>query len=115
MDVIDPSQVAITVASITTGGFITPDGTKLQFNITGLTSNPTIEAPSGTPVDGQQLIIRIKDNGTARSIAWITSSGGYRTIGCTLPTSTVAGMVLYVGCIYNSQDGYWDMVAVAEQ
>ena len=103
------------IATTTTGTTITPDGTKAQYNVTALASATTIAAPSGTPTDGQKLIIRFKDNGTARGLTWTVTSGAYRAIGVTLPTTTVLSKVLYVGCIYNAQDTFWDVIAVAEQ
>jgi len=78
------------------------------------TPNVTFAAPTGTTNDGQKLMIRIKDAGTANAITWTTTSGGYRAVGITLPTTTVAGKVLYVGCIYNSQDTYWDVIATGQ-
>ena len=49
-------------------------------------------------------------------LTWITTAGGYRVIGVTLPTATTAGKTLYVGCIYNSTaTAYWDAVAVSTQ
>lgn len=85
-----------------------------QLCITGLSNNLTINADAGTPTDGQKVIFRIKDNGTARTLTWTTSgSKSFRAIGLTLPTLTVASVVLYVGCIYNSADSYWDVVAVS--
>jgi hypothetical protein len=80
-----------------------------------LATSATIATPSGTPTDGQKLIIRIKDNGTAQALTWTTTSGAYRAVGVTLPVTTVAGKVLYIGCIYNSQDTFWDAVATAQQ
>ena len=103
------------IATTTTGTTITPDGTKAQYNVTALASATTIAAPSGTPTDGQKLIIRFKDNGTARGLTWTVTSGAYRAIGVTLPTTTVLSKVLYIGCIYNAQDTFWDVIAVAEQ
>ena len=73
-----------------------------------------IQIPTGTANDDQRLMIRIKDKGAANALGWITTAGGYRAVGVTLPTTTVAGKVLYVGCIYNSQDAYWDVVSVAQ-
>ena len=102
-----------TIASAAT---ITPTaGTTNQYTVTALATGATIAAPSGTPIDGQRLIIRIKDNGTARSLTWTTTSGAYRAVGVTLPVTTVLGKVLYVGCIYNSQDNFWDVIATAQQ
>lgn len=98
------------------GGSIAPtSGSTNQYTITALGAAATIDTPTGTPIDGQKLIVRIKDNGTARSLSWTTTSGGYRAIGVTLPTTTTANKVIYVGCIYNSQDSFWDVVAVATQ
>ena len=103
-------------AATTSGSTITPtSGTTNQYNVTALAASATIAAPSGTPVDGQRLTIRIKDNGTAQALTWTTTSGAYRAVGVTLPTTTVISKALYVGCIYNSQDSFWDVVAVAQQ
>ena len=104
------------VTSGTTTGNQTPTGDSAdQYIMTGLTGAITILAPSGTPTDGQKLILRILDNGTARGITWTTSSGGYRVVGTTLPTTTVANKTIYVGCIYNSTSVFWDVVAVNQQ
>jgi len=98
------------------GGTITPTSdTTNQYTITALGAAATIAIPSGTPIDGQKLTIRIKDNGTARALTWTTSAGGYRIIGTTLPTTTVISKTVYVGCAYNSADSFWDVVAVAQQ
>lgn len=100
--------------SIASAATITPDITESQYNITALATNATIAAPAAGK-DGQQLRIRIKDNGTARTLTWTTTSGGYRAIGNTLPTTTTAGKVTYIGLIYNAQDTFWDVIASATQ
>jgi hypothetical protein len=68
--------------------------TALAENITSMSTNL-----SGTPTNFQKLIIRIKDNGTARTIAWGTS---FASRGETLPVTTVLSKVLMVGLIYNT-------------
>jgi hypothetical protein len=104
------------VAAGSTSGTITPNGdTTDVFNALGLTGAITVDTPSGTPVDGQRLMLRFEDNGTGRGITWTTSSGAYRAVGVTLPTTTVASKVTYVGCVYNSTDVFWDAIAVATQ
>jgi len=55
-------------------------------------------------------------------VTWTTTTGGtaatagYRVIGgVTLPTATPSNAttgVAYVGCVYNSADFYWDVLAV---
>ena len=102
----------------TTSGNITPTAdTADLYNILGLTGAITILAPSGTPLDGQRLLLRIKDDGVgARGITWTTvGAGSFRSIGVTLPATTTLGKILYVGCVYNSQDSVWDTVAVTIQ
>lgn len=79
--------------------------TALAAAITSFTTNL-----SGTPVEGQKLIIRILDNGTARAITWGAS---FASRGATLPTTTVLSKYLYVGLIYNDVTNTWDCVAVS--
>jgi hypothetical protein len=104
------------VAAAATTGNITPnsDTTDLYLAL-GLTGTTNFQIPSGSPTNGQKLTIRIKDNGTARSLTWVTSAGGYRIIGTTLPTTTVASKTIYVGCVYNTADAFWDVVAVSTE
>ena len=108
---ITPRNVAITSSAT-----ITPTGDASdQYEVTALAVTATIAAPSGTPTDGQKLILRIKDNGTPQTLSWTTTSGGYRAVAVVLPTTTVASSVFYAGCIYNSQDTYWDVVTTVQQ
>lgn len=81
--------------------------TALATNITSMTTNL-----SGTPTDFQKLLIRILDNGSARTIAWGAS---FASKGATLPTTTTANKLLTVGLIYNSVTALWECVAVAEE
>ena len=104
------------VAAGATSGNLTPNGdTTDVFNAFGLTGAITMLTPSGTPVDGQRLMLRFEDNGTGRGITWTTSSGAFRAVGVTLPTTTVASKITYVGCVYNSTDVFWDVVATVTQ
>jgi len=75
----------------------------------------SVAAPTGTPVNGQKLTLRFKDNATAQTISWTTTSGGFRVIGCTLPTTTEIIKTVYIGCIYNSDDTFLDVVSVGQQ
>jgi hypothetical protein len=104
------------VTSVVTASPITPSCTATdQYEVTALASSVTVAAPSGTPSDGQKLMLRFKDNGTPQTLTWTTTAGGYRAkAGTTLPTTTSASTVVYIGCIYNSQDNYWDVLAVGQ-
>lgn len=81
--------------------------TALAEAITSFTTNL-----SGTPTNFQKLIIRIKDNGTARAISWGDS---FEAKGVALPTTTVISKVLTVGFIYDTVTSKWGCVAVAQQ
>lgn len=83
-----------------------------QYNVTALAANATVGAPTGTPTDAQPLMFRIKDNGTARTLAW---NAVFRAMGVTLPTTTVISKTLYVGAIFCAADSVWDVVAVGQQ
>ena len=99
-----------TATSVST---LTPDISSFdQYNLTAQASGLAIDAPIGTPVDGNRLTFRILDNGTPQALSW---NGTYTAIGVPLPTTTVANKMLYVGCIYNSTNTRWDVVAISTQ
>lgn len=80
--------------------------------ITAQAAAATFSAPSGTAANGNTLWIRIKDNGTARSLSWNTA---YRAgTNLALPTTTTAGKTMYIRFVYNSADSKWDLVAVLD-
>lgn len=106
------SSNAVPTSSTASSATPTPDSTKGQFEVTALAAGATFAAPSGSPVDAQKMVIRIKDNGGAQTLAW---NAVYRALGVTLPTTTVAGKTLYLGIIYNGADSVWDVVALAQQ
>ena len=83
-----------------------------QEIVTDLASALTIAAPTGTPSTGMKLVIRLTDNGTNRALTWNVI---YRAIGVTLPTTTTANKILYVGCIYDEAGSKWDAVAIKEE
>lgn len=82
------------------------------YGITAAAEAIVINAPSGTPTNGQPLLIRIKDNGTARAI---TLNAAYRfSSDNPAPTTTVISKTMYLGFIYNSADSKWDCVAILD-
>jgi hypothetical protein len=83
-----------------------------EFVLTALAAAAAFAAPTGTPADGQRLILRMKDNGTARALTW---NAIYRAIGSALPTTTVLSKTMYVGLIYNAADTKWDCVSTAQE
>lgn len=88
----------------------TPNADNTDVHIvTALAVGATFAAPTGTPTHGQQLIIRIKDNGTARSLNW---NAIYRASSdLALPTTTILSKTIYCGFMYNATDTKWDLLA----
>ena len=101
----------VTVASDATPN-PTGDRKRNEYELTALAEAAEFAAPSGTPVNGNILIIRILDNGTGRAL---TYNAIYRAVGITLPTTTTANKTLYIGAIYNNADAKWDCVAAPEE
>jgi len=101
----------VKVATTTSASTITPNiDTTNMYTVTALATNPTLAAPSGTPYDGQPLTIRMKDDGTSRSITW---NGIYRAgTDVALPTATTISKQLYSFFIYNAADSKWDLINV---
>ncbi len=103
------SRITPRVGTTASSSTPTPTGDDSDlYTITALAANATFAAPSGTPVNGQKLTIRIKDNGTARTLAW---NSIYRAGDVALPTTTVVSKTMYLGFIYNGADSNWDFVA----
>lgn len=102
-----------TSSTTTAGASLTPNSDSYdEYVITAQDVALTINADTGTPFDGQKLMLRIKDNGTARTLAFTTgASKAYRAIGITLPTTTVASKTTYIGLQYNAADDRWDVLA----
>ncbi len=104
-------RITCRVSTITSSASPTPNAdTDDMYTVTALATAPTFGAPTGTPTEGQTLVIRIKDNGTARVLAWNAIYRASTDQG--LPTTTVLSKTMYLGFRYNNTDSKWDIVAV---
>jgi hypothetical protein len=102
-----PPRVAATTSSATP----TPNANTTDvYILTAQAAAAFFTNPTGSPVQGQTLTIRIKDNGTARALTYDTQ---YRPVGVALPTTTVISKTMYQGYRYNATDTKWDLVAVS--
>lgn len=103
---------------VTAASYTTDTGSSLdvstcdQFEVTAQAGALKFNNPGGSPTGGRRLIIRIKDNGTARALTYDTQ---FRAMGTALPTTTVLSKTLYMGFIYNATDTKWDLVAAAQE
>ena len=105
------NSVVVTPSSITSNATITPTLTSTMYIVSALAVGATIAAPSGSPTDGQSLIIRIKDNGTSQTLSW---NSIYNVIQVTLPTATTISNTHYIGCKYNAATSKWDVLSVGK-
>jgi len=105
------NAVVVTPSSTTSGSTITPTLTSTMYIVSALATGATIAAPTGTPSDGQSLIIRIRDNGTSQTLSW---NAIYNVIQVTLPTATTISNTHYIGCKYNAATTKWDVLSVGK-
>lgn len=95
-------------ASIASAATITP--TAQVYNVTALAVAATVAVPSFAAADGMSVLIRIKDDGTARAL---TFAAGYTNVsGLDTPTTTVAGKELTIGAVYNAGVSKWEMQTI---
>lgn len=108
------TNVVEEITSTASSATPTPTGGSLRnlYTLTALAAGATFAAPSGTPVDGNYLTIRVKDNGGAQTLAY---NGIYAVVGVTAPLTTVAGKWLYLGCRYNGTASKWHIISVAQE
>lgn len=88
---------------------ITPDvDTYNVYALTAQAANLTINAPTGTPGDGQQLTIRVRDNGTTRTLTWNAAFVEFATDQ--LPATTVINKTHYFVFWWNAATSVWELV-----
>lgn len=103
---------SVKVQSVTSSATVTPTFANDLVDITAQAEALTLANPTGTIKNGWGIVIRIKDNGTARAIAY---GSEYRALGVTLPTTTVISKTLYLGMVYNTGATKWDVVSVVQE
>lgn len=100
------------VQTISSNATVTATNLNDLVTITAQAVGVTFANPIGTFTEGQSLMYRIKDDGTARSISY---GAKFRAIGVTLPTTTTISKTTYIGCIYNSIDDKFDVLGVCTE
>jgi hypothetical protein len=100
------------VQSVTSAGTVTPTFSNDAVDITAQAAALTLANPSGTAVNDWGWLIRIVDNGTPQTIAYGTQ---YVGIGFTLPSTTVAGKALVLGCVWNANKTRVEVVSMAQE
>lgn len=106
--------VAPTVVTLVDGATPALDASLGSVFILVAVGNRTIAVPTN-PVNGQKIVIRHLASGGARTLSLNSGAGGFR-FGSDVAalTATASGKIDYVGCIYNSTDSKWDVIAVSK-
>jgi hypothetical protein len=102
------------VKSITTGGtsYIIPVEECDMLVITAQATAIDFANPTQSSYNGQKILIRIQDDGTARAITW---GSQFRAGTSALPTTTVSGKYKYIGFMRNTDDTKWDLLGVSDE
>jgi hypothetical protein len=112
-DTVGAAPVNPQVQSVVSAATVTPVFGNDMVKVTAQAAALNFANPTGTAVEGWGIVLRIKDNGTARAITW---GAQYRAFGGgALPTTTVLGKTLYVNMIFNQTDTKWDVVATSQE
>lgn len=99
----------VTMADATS---ITPTSDTADVNIfssSQVAGTLTVNAPSGTPTDGQKLVLRLKAT-NAQTYSFNATYAFSTTV--TAPTTLAAGKTDYIGLMWNATNTKWDVVAV---
>jgi hypothetical protein len=83
-----------------------------MYTVTALAATMVMNNPTGTPVEGQKLMIRIEDNGTSKTLTW--SGTQWRAGDIALPLLTVGTKIMYLGFVWHSTDSKWDLIAYSD-
>lgn len=98
------------VVTLTDAATVTPNADTTDIGVlTTLSQSTTLANPSGTPVNGQSIIIRVKST-TART--WTFGSQYRGSTDAALPSATSGSSLTdYMGFMWNSADSKWDYIA----
>ena len=101
----------IRVVELTDGATVTPNSNTTDIGLLlTLSQNSTIANPTGSPVSGQKLMIRIKSS-SSRTLTWGSQYRGSTDLS--LPTATTGSSLTdYLGFQWNAQDSKWDLLAL---
>lgn len=81
-----------------------------DYELSAIANNTTFSF-TGTPTDGQWIVIRYKDAGVSKTLTWT----GFVPIGVTLPAATTAGKWGYVRVKYNAAASAYHALAVTTE
>lgn len=98
------------VQNVASAATVTPTFSNDMVKITALAVSCQLLNWTGTAVEAWSVVVRIKDNGTARALTYDTK---YRAGATALPTITVVNKTMYLAFTYNSTDDKFDFVGLS--
>lgn len=100
------------VGTATGTGTVTPSIAGVSTVAITVSGALTLHGPTGA-LDGQKIVFRILNDGS-HSVTFATGAGNFR-FGTTVPSYTNSvSLTDYVGCIYNTSAGVWDLVSLSQ-
>lgn len=110
-DTLTNKRVTKRTVSITSNATWSPnaDTTDVFIVTAQAVAATTISNPSGTPTEGQMLVMRLKDDGSTRNLTWSGSQWSAST-DLALPTATSAGKTLFLGFIWDGTANLWRLL-----
>lgn len=100
------------VVAMTDGATITPNVDQGDVFTVTLAGNRNLANPTGTPTNGQKMMIRFRQDGTGnRTITHTGSQYRFGTDITGVTLTTTAAKTDYVGYVYHSADSKWDVIA----
>jgi len=98
--------------TVTSAATVTPNANTDEIVVvTAQAVGLTIANPSGTPFQGQVVVVRVRDNSTPQTIAYGASLVAF---GAALPTTTISNKTTYFTLIYNANTTKWDTSSTTE-
>ena len=113
-DVTMTGRTAPSLQTLASAATLTPNIASYAIaECTALATNTTIANPTGTPVNGQVLVVRLRDNGTARTIAYGTDYSNVS--GLDSLTTTVINKWSILCCMYSTVASKWQIVSISTE
>lgn len=102
------------ISVTTTTGTLTPNIDNYSvYELNAQATSLSLAAPTGTPNDGDAMIIRIKDNGTTRAITYDAVYANISGLD-TLATTTVSKWHV-LGIMYNAGVSKWQILSITTE
>jgi len=100
------------IQSVSSASTVTPTFKNDEVKITALAAACQLLNWTGLAAEGWGIVVRIKDNGTARALTYDTK---YRAMGTALPSTTIINKTLYLAFVYNLTDDKFDLVSATQE